>query len=87
VFQGHHQQVCPTGTVADSPATAGTIQPGAPAALGVPDAPTADALTDGSGQLAFTGSDVGMWVCLAGILLILGGALVAVPSRIAKRRR
>jgi hypothetical protein len=87
VYQGHHQQFCPTAVIADSPGTAGQTQPGVAAGVGVPDGPTADAVTDGSGQLAFTGSNVGMWVCIAGVLLILGAALVVVPARIAKRRR
>jgi hypothetical protein len=83
IYQGHHQQVCPTSTTADSPGTTGD----APALVGVSSVPTADAVADGSGQLAFTGSDVGMWVCLAGVLLILGVALVVIPGEIAKRRR
>ncbi len=87
IYQGHHQQVCPTATIADSPGTASSTQAAVPALVGVSVVPTADAVTDGTGQLAFTGSDVGMWVCLAGALIILGVALVTVPAEIAKRRR
>ena len=87
IYQGHHQLVCPTATVVDSPGTAGNTGPGVPAGPGVADTPTAAAIADGSGQLAFTGTNVGMWVCLAGVLLVLGVALVAVPAGIAKRRR
>jgi len=85
VYQGHHQQVCPTAALADSPGTAADTQAAVPDAV-APDAPSADAVADGSGQLAFTGSNVGMWVCLAGILLILGVGLVVLPREIAKRR-
>jgi hypothetical protein len=87
IYQGHHQLVCPTATTADSPGTAGTTESAAPALVGVSSVPPADAATDGPGQLAFTGSDIGMWVCLAGVLLVLGAALVAIPAEIAKRRR
>jgi hypothetical protein len=87
IYQGHHQQVCPTATVVDSPGVADNAQPGVPALVGASDVTTADAVTDGTGQLAFTGSDIGMWVCLAGVLLILGVALVVLPGEIAKRRR
>jgi hypothetical protein len=76
--------VCPTATIADSAGIAADTRPETAAGPGVPgDA----AVADGSGQLAFTGSDVGMWVCLAGVLLILGVALVAGSAEIAKRRR
>jgi hypothetical protein len=55
--------------------------------VGVSSVTTADAATDGSGQLAFTGSDTGMWVFVAGVLIILGVALVTIPAEIVKRRR
>jgi hypothetical protein len=87
IYQGHHQQVCPTAAVADSPPTAGDTQLVVPAALDAPATPTADAVADDSGQLAFTGSNIGMWVCLAGVFLILGVALVVLPAKIASRRR
>jgi hypothetical protein len=83
IYQGHHQQVCPASTSADSPGTTGD----APTLVGVSSVTTADAATDGSGQLAFTGSDTGMWVFVAGVLIILGVALVTIPAEIVKRRR
>jgi hypothetical protein len=87
VYQGHHQQVCPTATVADSPRSPGPTQAGVSDGSGVAGVPARDAPADGSGQLAFTGSDVGMWLFIAGVLLILGVALVVVPAEISKRRR
>jgi hypothetical protein len=87
VYEGRHQQVCPTSGVADSPATLDGAQADAPAGPVASSAASAVTAADGSGQLAFTGSDIGMWVCIAGVLVLLGVALVAVPAEIAKRRR